>query len=218
MSETTDTRDIYERIEAARQKFPTITRAATGQVGTRHYKYADLNSVVEAVEEPLRNEGVGIFHQVGVGAVTTVLRILGTHADGDGTAVRSTVSLTGDLTPQQTGSAITYFRRYNLVALLNLLTEDDDGAEASQPRTRGPIENNADDHPAQPPAFDAVANGWESEAAAQSAHRGVSERVRALPEGLQVQFQTFREEHGWPLPEARFAELETLLSTLEGLS
>jgi hypothetical protein len=40
-------------------------------------------------------------------------------------------------TPQQRGSEQTYFRRYSMIALFNLPSEDDDGNMASQKQTAG---------------------------------------------------------------------------------
>lgn len=39
-----------------------------------------------------------------------------------------------DINPQSFGSALTYMRRYSLLVVLGIITEDDDGAQASQKR------------------------------------------------------------------------------------
>jgi len=46
--------------------------------------------------------------------------------------VRLSVTLPSASTPQQLGSAITYYRRYTLQSLLSLQAEDDDGNEANK--------------------------------------------------------------------------------------
>ena len=46
-------------------------------------------------------------------------------------SVESSLSLPTDLDTQKIGGAITYYRRYTLVALLGLQAEDDDGNTAS---------------------------------------------------------------------------------------
>ena len=51
--------------------------------------------------------------------------------DLDGGSVESSLKLPTDLDAQKIGSAITYYRRYTLVALLGLQAEDDDGNVAS---------------------------------------------------------------------------------------
>jgi hypothetical protein len=47
--------------------------------------------------------------------------------------VASEIPLTEWIKPQDKGSEITYYRRYNLLSLLDLEVEDDDGAKASTP-------------------------------------------------------------------------------------
>tara|TARA_A100001201_G_scaffold142997_3_gene142909 strand:+ start:2618 stop:3079 length:462 start_codon:yes stop_codon:yes gene_type:complete len=51
--------------------------------------------------------------------------------DLDGGMVESSLALPADLNAQKIGGAITYYRRYTLVALLGLQAEDDDGNVAS---------------------------------------------------------------------------------------
>jgi len=51
----------------------------------------------------------------------------------DATFVESGIDLPNGISPQQMGSAITYFRRYTLSSLLTLQAIDDDGQHASQP-------------------------------------------------------------------------------------
>ena len=50
--------------------------------------------------------------------------------DLDGGMVESSLALPTDLDSQRIGGAITYYRRYTLVALLGLQAEDDDGNTA----------------------------------------------------------------------------------------
>ncbi len=51
--------------------------------------------------------------------------------DLDGGMVESSLALPTDLDSQKIGGAITYYRRYTLVALLGLQAEDDDGNTAA---------------------------------------------------------------------------------------
>ena len=221
MDETTDTRNIYERIEAAKANFPAIVKGAEGQVGSRTYSYADIDSVVDGVEYHLRAEGVGIFPTVEdtdtphSAEVVTRLRII---ANPGAEPLTCAIPLPRDLTPQQTGSAITNFRRYSLVLLLNLLTEDDDGASASTPpRTRQQAASPAPQPAPEVPVFDAEANGWESDAAAKAAHTALRERILNLPEAFAEQAIAFKETNGWPMSVARFEELEAIVRLGEGL-
>jgi hypothetical protein len=207
-----DTRNIYERIEAARPNFKPVVRNEDGQVGTRHYKYADLNTVSDAVEAALLAEGVGIFPTVEMGDVVVQLRVL-RATNEDAAHIIGSIPLPAELTPQQTGSAITYFRRYLLVALLNLLTEsDDDGAAASSPVVTREVAPEAQAKAA--PAEPVVPPGWDSLEQAQAAHKALADRIGLLPVGA-VDSAAFKASHAFPYSTEDYAELEDLVSIAE---
>lgn len=114
-------------------------------------KYADLNALLDVVEDPLLAQGVlivqGVGGSVGVVFITTRLWHVPT-----GQWMESTLPLTPKgASPQDAGSAITYARRYGLQAILCLSAEDDDGNKASgrekQPQQQKP--RNAGLTPAQ---------------------------------------------------------------------
>ena len=108
-----------------------------GQVGklskdgvNPHFKsrYATLSSVWDAVRKPLTDCGLTVKSRIESGEVITEL----VHA-ASGESISSRMAIpAGSI--QQIGSGITYCRRYSLVTMLNLTTEeDDDGNLASQP-------------------------------------------------------------------------------------
>ena len=207
-----DTRNIYQRIEDARPNFKVVGRNQDGQVGTRHYKYADLDSVCDAVETALLAQNVGIYPTVNDNSVTVALIAIDNPA-GDYAA--ATIPLPAELTPQQTGSAITYFRRYGLVALLNLRTEpDDDGSAASSPVTTREVapEAQADAAPVETP----VPDGWDSREQAIAAHQRLAERIAALPVGT-IDTAAFRATHSFPYSTTDYNELEEVVRTAESL-
>lgn len=92
-------------------------------------KYADLSTILEAVEVPLADLGLTIQHHStlleGQWIEVTELRLAG--VDDKRT---STFPLFGTK-PQEIGSSKTYARRYNIQSLLNLAAEDDDGNAAN---------------------------------------------------------------------------------------
>jgi len=94
-------------------------------------KYADLSSVWDSCREVLSKNGLAVV-QLGDGtggddvSLVTVL----THSSGQWISGRLCVRLDKG-TAQAIGSAITYFRRYGLSAIVGVSTEDDDGQAAS---------------------------------------------------------------------------------------
>ena len=215
-----DTRNIYERIEAARPNFGAVVRRTPGQVGTRAYQYADLDDVCDAVEAALLAEGVGVFPFVKAAdvyrenvacEVVTALRVLNNPLDEH----VSSIPVPLDLSPQQVGSAITYFRRYGLTAALNLRTEpDDDGGAASSPvRTREVAPEARAEAPAPEPV---VPPGWDSLEQAVAAHKALAERIAALPSGT-IDTVAFRASHAFPYSTEDFGELESIVAVVEQL-
>jgi hypothetical protein len=93
-------------------------------------KYADLSSVVEAVKAPLLKQGIIVVQGVqdaegGVGIETMLL-----HKSGQW--ISSTLRLPASKQDAQGyGSAITYGRRYGLMAICGVPAEDDDGNAAT---------------------------------------------------------------------------------------
>ena len=98
-----------------------------------HFKsrYADLASVVEATRPHLAAHGIAIVQmaetlkETGEVVVTTAL----IHKSGQIIAGRLSATCK-DLSPQPVGSAITYLRRYGLMAIAGIAPDDDDGEAA----------------------------------------------------------------------------------------
>lgn len=91
-------------------------------------KYLPLEAIQEKLNPVLQEKGLVVFHQVRDNNVVTVV---GETESGD--ALESAFPLPAGLDPQKVGSAITYGKRYNLGALFNIITdEDDDGNVTAQ--------------------------------------------------------------------------------------
>lgn len=227
-----DTRNIHQRIEAARQKFGPIMRTETAQVGTRVYGYADLGHVIPAVEPALRDEGVGIFPRTEDGKVITVLCV---PDHPEACEVIAELDIPLELNPQQVGSVITYFRRYELVLLLNLVTEaDDDAGQASRPAPRpgskaakkraaagGPADDHVEPEPVEPvveaPAIE-LKPGWTTVRSMTDAHNDLTHRIVDLQADLRSPCISFKQEHGWPLTKSDFEELQQIVEVAEGFT
>jgi hypothetical protein len=91
-------------------------------------KYAGVNEVLEAVLGPLTENGLTVLQfPDGEHGLTTRLQ----HVSGEYMQASYPMK-PSQATPQGVGSAMTYARRYALVAILGLGTEDDDGNAGSQ--------------------------------------------------------------------------------------
>lgn len=103
------------------------------------YTYADLPAVLNAVVDVLNQNGVVVVQspeKTDKNAACIVTRLI--HADS-GEEISSTIEVPFEADNKQKmsvaqayGSAITYAKRYALVSMLGVATEDDDGASAGR--------------------------------------------------------------------------------------
>jgi len=115
---------------AAQKATEAVKKASTNPAFKS--RYADLAVVVEAVIPALNESGIAVIQSPSFDgdlvSVTTVLL----HESGS--SVTGTLSMRPTkMDPQGVGSAITYARRYALLAMAGAAPEDDDGQAASQP-------------------------------------------------------------------------------------
>lgn len=104
--------------------------AAMGNAGKR--KYADLQSVLEAVREGLTANGIAVIQAPMPADNGIKLRTTLAHKSGQWMA--SELCLPQDKMGgvQGMGSALTYARRYALAAMVGIAQDDDDGETAMQ--------------------------------------------------------------------------------------
>jgi len=93
--------------------------------------YADLGAVIEAIKEPLNNNGITFLQAVNrAGEGLPVIETLLLHESGQYMCSITSVFCAKPNDPQAFGSGITYSKRYALQAFLGLPTKDDDGEAA----------------------------------------------------------------------------------------
>jgi hypothetical protein len=104
--------------------------------------YADLASVREAVTGPLSANGIAVVQAPGNDgdSVTVETRLLHTSGEWIGSVVSARPAKND---PQAVGSAITYLRRYGLMAMTGIAPDDDDGQAATNPAPAARVERPA---------------------------------------------------------------------------
>lgn len=95
-------------------------------------QYADLGACLDAVDDALLNNGIALYQetfedQTGVTVETVLL-----HESGETIRSGKLHVPASKQDPQGYGSALTYARRYSLMAACGIAPEDDDGNAASQ--------------------------------------------------------------------------------------
>jgi len=130
----------------------SVSKTQEAQAGTRVYRYADLAAVMETIRPALAQAGLAVTqtfvpcktqHTDGRIQHLSYLRTTVLHQSGQWIASEiPVVAAWSD--PQRLGSAITYIRRYALLAILSLACEDDDGAAARGAVDRGRMAGSGD--------------------------------------------------------------------------
>lgn len=134
MSAWSDKSDSIEQVAgafvAALGELSEVTKNKKADTGKFEYGYADLASTVAMVRPVLLKHGLAVSQTAGSEGDDVLIWTTVLHASGEFLSSMP-LRFAGGQTAQQTGSAITYLRRYSLMAFLGLATEDDDGAGAS---------------------------------------------------------------------------------------
>lgn len=115
---------------AALNELRDVTRDQTANVGTYSYRFATLDAVAKQAREVLGRHDLAVQQfahgdQLGTVSITTTVW----HKSGQ-TITSPPLVFPAKGGPQDVGSAISYARRYSLMAFLGLATDDDDGAGA----------------------------------------------------------------------------------------
>jgi hypothetical protein len=93
-------------------------------------KYSDLASVFDTLRIPFASNGLSIVQLMDVldsGVTVLITRLM--HVSGE--SIDSKMILPMDDNPQKFGSIITYFKRYALMAIAGIPSEDDDANSAA---------------------------------------------------------------------------------------
>lgn len=121
--------EITKALVRFQKSAPAIVKNKDVNAGARRYKYADLAEIMNAIQPVLSENGLFLTQSFDTnGVVYLVTKVM--HEAGESIESRLPLPIDG-LKPQDVGSAITYYRRYSITAILGLAADDDDG-EAAQ--------------------------------------------------------------------------------------
>jgi hypothetical protein len=160
----------FNKVAAALVKAQKEFGPALKSSSNPHFKsrYADLAACVEAVVDALNNNGIALTQRVSPSDNGVIVETVFIHESGE---IINCGQLHVPATKQDAqgyGSALTYARRYSLMAACGIAPEDDDGNAASK-RPAAPAIPTPDitDHLA---AIDATASSDELAAAYKAAY------------------------------------------------
>jgi len=120
--------NVLKKINQVQQSIDKIDKNAANPF--YNSKYADLGNIQDSLRAYLDANKLVVFHQIKDSKVITTVYDL-----------ESKESISSEITiamqdPQKKGSEITYYRRYNLVALFDLKIEDDDANSTTKAPTQ----------------------------------------------------------------------------------
>lgn len=97
-------------------------------------KYADLGACIEAVDDALLANGIAMYQETTPDPAGIVVETILLHESGETIRSGKLHVPASRIDPQGFGSALTYARRYSLMAACGIAPEDDDGNAASEPK------------------------------------------------------------------------------------
>lgn len=222
LEHSTSIGQIAAALAAAQAKLESVPKERRAKIegkSSYSYSYASLADALDIARAPLADAGIAIVQSPALDSIEqtssdersgevrttrqTVVVVTTLLAHSSGEWIRSSLTMRPtQSTPQGIGSAITYARRYALLAILGMTTDDDDdGAEASRigpprqgfapPAPRQPIDavtttiGRISSAPTRGAVRDIVdaARGTMSEQDYQAVRQAGVERFRQLPEG-----------------------------------
>jgi hypothetical protein len=128
---TTKSKTIFEALVAAQKNFESAAKSSSNP----HFrsKYAALDVCVDAVKGALNDEGIFLLQKTHECTDGVMVETIFIHESGEQLSGGVLHVPASKHDAQGYGSALTYARRYSLLAACGIAPEDDDGNQASKP-------------------------------------------------------------------------------------
>lgn len=127
---------IYRALADFQQEVPTIKKNASGY----GYKFADLEEITKVINPLLKKHGLGYTQPLdGTNLKTILFHVESSDTIESSVEIPQGVQLAKMNEFQVMGSAITYYRRYSLVSILGLVTDEDADAAGEQVKGQAPV-------------------------------------------------------------------------------
>lgn len=123
-------KNIYSAFIKAQQQFAPALKSSLNP----HFKskYASLDNCIEAVIDAFNDNGIGLIQQTHEAESGVIIETILIHTSGEQLSGGKLFVPATKLDAQGFGSALTYARRYSLMATCGIAPEDDDGNAASK--------------------------------------------------------------------------------------
>lgn len=121
-------KNIIEALILAQSEMPHVRKNAK----SHHGEFANIEAVMTAIIPVLKKHGLAVLQRpVSGSSGTCTLETILYHTSGESMNSTITIPMQRQNDPQAYGAAMTYGRRYALMCMLGLVTEDDDASSAS---------------------------------------------------------------------------------------
>jgi len=127
-------KEISAALVKAQQEFGPALKTHTNPAFRR--KYANLSACIEAVVDALNNNGIFLMQPTHEGTDGVIVETIFIHKSGEQISSGKLHVPAAKHDAQGYGSALTYARRYSLMAACGIAPEDDDGNAASKPAAK----------------------------------------------------------------------------------
>ena len=130
--------NIAKAFVAAKREFAPALKTSTNP----HFKskYADLAGCLEAVNEALLNNGIAVYQETYEDMTGVTVETVFLHESGESLRGGKLHVPAAKQDPQGYGSALSYARRYSVMAAAGIAAEDDDGNAATFRKTKNPLD------------------------------------------------------------------------------
>ena len=125
-------KNIASALVKAKKEFDPAIKSSVNP----HYRnrYADLAACIEAVDSALLNHGIFLYQETHEDSVGVTIETIFLHESGESIRCGKLHVPASKSDAQGYGSALSYARRYSLMAACGIAPEDDDGNAASNTR------------------------------------------------------------------------------------
>lgn len=123
-------KNVYSAFVKAQRGFAPALKTSTNP----HFKskYADLAACIEAVLDSLNANGIGLIQRTHQDESGVTVETVFVHESGESMSGGALHVPAAKHDPQGYGSALSYARRYSLMAACGIAPEDDDGNAGTQ--------------------------------------------------------------------------------------
>lgn len=124
--------NLYEALTKAIWEIEAPSKNKTVNYGRTQFKYADLQSVIEAIKPACNKHGLAVLQLCSTQNQCAIVTTRVIHKSGE--SLETILELpVPKFDPQGVGSALTYAKRYALCGLFCVASDDDDDAQTASP-------------------------------------------------------------------------------------